>query len=69
MKLMQYLTLHDLSPEVFAARVGVDRTTISRVARGVVNPSWPLMEAIYLKTKGEVTPNDFLKARRPKRVA
>lgn len=59
MKLSDYLKRAELSDEDFAARCGVDRTTILRIRANKHKPSPGLMERIALETGGAVQPNDY----------
>ncbi|WP_375272075.1 helix-turn-helix domain-containing protein [Sphingomonas sp.] len=58
MTLDSYLASQALTEASFAAKVGVDQSTINRVRRGH-RPSPKLMGAIATATDGAVTPNDF----------
>jgi DNA-binding XRE family transcriptional regulator len=49
-----------LTDEEFARVVGVDRTAISRIRRGVNRPSWELAAKIKAVTDGVVTADSFL---------
>lgn len=40
-------------------RIRCDRSTVSRILRGLVKPDWRTMRAIEKATRGRVTPNDF----------
>jgi hypothetical protein len=51
---------HDLADWDVGHMVGRDRSTISRIRRGVQMPDWPTMLSIYDATSGKVRPNDFL---------
>lgn len=65
MKLDTYLATVGITDAIFASRVGVDRTTISRLRNGKVRPDWKTLDAIVAVTDGAVTPNDFLTAADP----
>ena len=66
MTLTDYLAEHDLSDADFALRIGVNRSTISRLRRTNQRPSFETMNAIAAATDGVVTANDFwLDADRP----
>ncbi len=52
-----------LSDAQLAERLGVDRSTITRLRNGSARPSWQLAEKIARETRGKVTPNDFARAR------
>lgn len=58
MKLTAYLEEHDLSDADFGALIGKDRTTVSRIRRGVLMPTPELMRVIMDVTAGAVMPND-----------
>lgn len=59
MKLSVYLALKDQKDEVFAAKIGCDRTTVLRLRLDRQRPSHALMEKIIAATEGAVMPNDF----------
>ena len=59
MKLIDYLTLHNIHANDFALRVGTTGATISRITNGQVMPRKALMAAILRETEGQVTPNDL----------
>jgi hypothetical protein len=70
MKLARYLKKYRVSQTVFAMCVGVSQAAISRLAAELFTPSRRTMNAIYMATGGEVTPNDFIIGRRlPKRFS
>lgn len=48
-----------ISDEALAAKVGVGRTAISRIRRGLRRPSFQVAEAISRATDFAVTPNDL----------
>lgn len=62
-KLKQYLSDTQTPQAAFAARVGVDQTTISRIARKRVAPSLELALRIKEATSGAVQPEDLLPAK------
>ena len=62
MTLDAYLTDRDLTDLQFAGLVQADRSTISRLRRGKLTPSFDLLQRIAVATDGQVTPNDFLPA-------
>ena len=62
MKLSDYLDATKLSDAEFAVRIGVSRSTVSRLRRGETTnqlPSKTTIAAIARETKGAVTANDF----------
>lgn len=59
MKLSDYLEERGLKDEDFAALIGVDRTTVSRLRRTGQRPSQQTLEAIVAHTGGKVSANDF----------
>lgn len=59
MTLTDYLKREALTDQQFADRVGVDRSTITRIRAGQF-PSRKTLEAISATTNGAVTANDFL---------
>lgn len=50
----------ETSDEALAARLDVDRSTISRIRRGKRMPSPEMMQRIRQATSGAVTANDFV---------
>jgi DNA-binding XRE family transcriptional regulator len=62
MKIAEWMLSFELSDEGVAKLVGVDRTAISRLRRGLTRPSWELAGKIREASGGLVTPNDFLEA-------
>lgn len=60
MKLADYLKAEGLGDAAFAEMVQTDRSTISRVRRGVHGGSPDLQRRIHRVTRGKVTPNDLL---------
>ena len=59
MTLDQYLTERGLTNVAFAATVGADHSTISRLRKGDQIPSRQLAAVIMEATDGAVQPNDF----------
>jgi transcriptional regulator with XRE-family HTH domain len=55
MTLPDYMTQVGLDDEQAAALFGYDRTTISRMRRGIITPSYDKMMAIQDATHGAVT--------------
>jgi len=62
MRLSEYLARNDLSPETFAAKVGVHPTTIYRLLNGTTIPKRENMKKIIAATMGEVTAADLIYA-------
>lgn len=60
MKLGEWMEESQLDDAAVAARVRSDRSTISRVRRGMHKPSWELVEKLRDVSDGKVTANDFL---------
>ena len=60
MTLAAYMDRKKLSDEEIALNVGVSRVSISRVHRGLQQPSLELMRRLAEFTGGAVMPNDFL---------
>lgn len=60
MKLADWMLKSGVGDEVMASRLEVDRTTLSRLRRGITRPSWDLVNRISEITSGEVTANDFM---------
>ena len=63
MTLSEFLTSRSMTDGQFADLVLMDRTTISRLRRGKLAPSFELLSKIAQATDGAVTPNDFLSSR------
>jgi transcriptional regulator with XRE-family HTH domain len=59
MTLAEYLASTGQTASALAAQTGCAVSTITRAARGEKLPSRALMESIFEKTSGAVTPNDF----------
>jgi transcriptional regulator with XRE-family HTH domain len=59
MRLSAYLELARLTDAEFAAKVGCDRSTITRIRNGTTKPTPTLMQEIARETKGAVLPNDY----------
>jgi transcriptional regulator with XRE-family HTH domain len=60
MTLAEYLKMKEIKPSVFAAEIGVAPSTITRLLNGERSPGLPLVKLIRDKTKGEVSPEDFM---------
>ena len=59
MKLTEYLEREDISPQDFAATIGVDYTTVWRYLNGKAWPSRLKRRAIKKATDGAVQANDW----------
>lgn len=60
MKLSAYLELTQTSDEDFGKRIKRNRSTVSRLRRGLIKPDWGTAAVIQKETEGAVTPNDYL---------
>jgi hypothetical protein len=60
MKLSAYMIRHGLIDRDMAAMANRDKSTISRIRRGVQMPDWPTMLDILIETDGHVCPDDFI---------
>ena len=60
MKLIDYLSMHNITQADFAQRIGTTGATVNRIVRGKVTPRRGLMAAISLATEGAVQPIDLL---------
>jgi DNA-binding Xre family transcriptional regulator len=58
MTLDQYLTERGIKEADFAAMIDVTQSTVNRLRKGQV-PNKDLMAAIFVKTGGAVSANDF----------
>lgn len=63
MTLREYLDQHDLSPQRFGERIGVEGATVRRYLLGNRFPKPCVLEAIEKETKGQVTATDFVRQR------
>ena len=61
MRLRDYMTIHGLREDWVAWKLGLDRSSVNRIVRGVQKPSWETIAKIKRFTKGEVTADDFMK--------
>lgn len=59
MKLSDYLSVNKISDADFAALIGVNRSTVSRLRRTGQCPSRQTVAAIARVTGGKVTADDF----------
>lgn len=58
--LARYLADHGISPDDFAARIGVaNRSVIHKYTKAGVIPRPSVMAAIVRETDGAIQPNDF----------
>jgi transcriptional regulator with XRE-family HTH domain len=60
MRLNEWMNAGSVTDEALAARLEVDRSTISRIRRGTRMPSTEMMRKIREATGGSVTANDFV---------
>lgn len=59
MQLSTYLENSNLSDAKFAEIIDVDRSSVSRMRRGLHIPNRDVMQRIFDATNGAVTANDF----------
>lgn len=59
MKLSAYLAAEGLTDADFAERIGVNRSTVSRLRRTGQRPAFDTLNAIAAATGGKVTADDF----------
>lgn len=59
-KLESYLEANRLTDAEFAALIGKDRSSVSRLRAGETKPTWDTAQRIAAATSGAVTPNDFI---------
>jgi DNA-binding XRE family transcriptional regulator len=59
MKLDMWMASRGLTDDDVASLVKVDRTTISRLRRGLTKPSWELAAKLKGASKGAVIADDF----------
>jgi transcriptional regulator with XRE-family HTH domain len=60
MRLAEWMDSNGVTDASLGERLGVDRTTISRIRCGRNKPSWDLAAKIKEASDGSVTPDDFL---------
>lgn len=60
MTLADFMKAADLKDTDFAERIGMDRTFVSRLRRGLVKPSIKTVVAIERATGGAVKARDFV---------
>lgn len=60
MKLSDWMQHKGVDDATMGQMVDANRVTISRIRRGINQPSWELAGRIKDATKGDVTANDFL---------
>jgi transcriptional regulator with XRE-family HTH domain len=60
MKLDDYLSQRGITNTQFAIDIGVERSNVSRLRRGLISPSFDMMQRIAKATEHQVMPNDFL---------
>lgn len=60
MRLTEYLQQHDLSDAEFADEIGVTRMQVWRYRNAVAIPKPGMMAKIAQRTRGHVTPNDWV---------
>jgi transcriptional regulator with XRE-family HTH domain len=61
-RLESWMRSQGLSSYGLALRLGVNTTTINRIRRGIVKPSWPLIEKIAEASEGKVMADDFMRS-------
>lgn len=62
MKFAEFQSEAGASDAEISTATGIDKSTLSRVRRGLKRPSWKVMIALARFTEGKVMPNDFLDA-------
>lgn len=65
MTLDEFMKLRGLKAADIAGHLGVHRSYLSRIRRGLAVPSPKQMKAVFAFTEGAVTPNDFVLQRSP----
>lgn len=64
MRLSEYMAERGLKDETVAKAIRCARPTITRYRNGMLRPGWRRIEAIFKFTKGKVSADDWLEARR-----
>lgn len=59
MTLDQYLASIGEKPSAFAKRTGLAKSTVSRLVRGQLRPSWDMVAKVERATEGAVQANDW----------
>lgn len=59
MTLAEYIRANDLTETAFAAKLGVNQSTVHRACKQGHIPSVGIMAAIFEETGGKVRPDDF----------
>jgi transcriptional regulator with XRE-family HTH domain len=59
MQLFDYLKLEETNRANFAKKCGISTSTMSRLIRGLVDPSWDTMRKIERASGGKVTAADW----------
>ena len=59
MHLADYMLWKQLTDYDVAARIGVDRATVSRIRRRKARPDWPTIISLKRMSRGEITADDF----------
>lgn len=65
MKLAAYLKSRSIAPSVYAERLGVSASTVTRPCSGTAIPGLQLIVAAYIDSKGEVGLDDWIEQFRP----
>lgn len=71
-KLEAYLEANKLTDAEFAALIGKDRSSVTRLRTLKTKPTWDTAQRIAAATNGAVTPNDFInddRSAKPERAA
>jgi DNA transposition AAA+ family ATPase len=58
-KLQQFLEISQMNESEFARYIGVSSSIVSKWLNGTVRPNWKSLDIIMVKTRFQVTPNDF----------
>lgn len=59
MKLADYMEMAGVTDEELAEKIGLDRSTVTRLRNGRAVPSFRSLERIHVATRGAVTFCDF----------
>lgn len=65
MQLSEWMADHGMTDARMGELIGIDRTAINRLRRGLTRPSWPVMDRIKDATHGAVTADDFVRNPQP----
>ena len=60
MHLAEYMHWKKLSDDDVAARIGINRATVSRIRRKKLRPGWDTIANLRRMSRGRITADDFV---------